>query len=280
MEHIYKGIAAPDYDFTIRQITAKDILGRSVFTSEGSIIKCISGNAQVLINSSVHDIVQGSNFFLGDAMYFNVSTCSDDFKMISAEFSVQFFNEIYSVLDNKVMDVLWSSAPDLYSENELHATNLTIDKLILLHDNDASCYRHKIAINLVLCYLYENYEITHNKVISNVENTANYTSMLLDKFCALCRDKHSTYRNIEYYADELHISSRYLHTICKKGLQSTPKQVIDYYTAGTAKRLLLTTTLNNQQIADKLNFPDQATFGQFFKRNVGLPPSEFRSKYK
>jgi len=63
-------------------------------------------------------------------------------------------------------------------------------------------------------------------------------------------------------------------------MQMTPKESIDYFVTGTAKRLLLSEDLNNQQIADKLNFPDQSTFGQFFKRNVGMSPSEFRKKYK
>lgn len=273
-------VAQPDYDFTVKESSTKEVLGKSFFTSEESIIKCTQGNAKILINSSIHNFETGYNFFLADAMHFKVVECSDDFKMLSCLFSLQFFNEIYSTLDNKIIDVIWYSVPDLYSADELISTNLTIDKIILLSKNANCAYRHKIAVNLVLCYLYEIYDITHRKVISNVSNTANHIDMILDKFCLLCRDCHAQHRNIEFYAQSLNISIRHLHTITKKAFQSTPKAVLDYYTSGAAKRLLLTTTLTNLQIADKLNFPDQATFGQFFKRNVGIPPAEFRKKYK
>ncbi|MEG2179117.1 MAG: helix-turn-helix domain-containing protein, partial [Bacteroidales bacterium] len=107
-----------------------------------------------------------------------------------------------------------------------------------------------------------------------------YRHYIIDSFFALCAVNHSQYRNIEYYAGKLNISSRYLYKITKELVQSTPKQIIDYYVSGSAKKWLLTTILTNQQIADKLNFPDQATFGQFFKRNVGMSPSEFRNKYR
>ena len=88
------------------------------------------------------------------------------------------------------------------------------------------------------------------------------------------------HRDIKYYADKLNITSRYLYKICKETTGLTPKQMIDYTIVGKAKKLLLTTEMANQQISGELLFPDQATFGQYFKRNVGMSPLEFRKKYK
>lgn len=270
----------PNYDFEVIELSNNELKDMCIFTSEVAIYKCIKGNAIISINSSIHKFATSNNFILFDAMNLKVVECSEDIQVIVCRFSVQFLNEIYAVLDNKIIDTLWYSTPDMYAQQEAESINLTFDKLCLLHKNTNLMYRHKIAINLLLCYIYEMYELIHPHVESRVVNTGNYVNFILDKFCLSCHKNHKTERNVAFYAKELGISSRYLSKITKSAFASTPKQVIDYYVSGTAKILLLSTTLTNQQIADQLNFPDQATFGQFFKRNVGMPPTEFRNKYK
>ena len=270
----------PNYDFELIEISYKEMKDMRMFTSELTILKCIQGDAVISINSSIHNFKTSSNFILFDAMNFSVIECSEDIRVIACRFSVQFLNEVYAVLDNKVIESLWYNAPDLYSEQDTESVNLTFEKLCLLYKNQNHTYRHKVAINLLICYMYEMYEIIYCRLESTALNTGNYVSLLSNKFCALCHKNHKIHRNIEFYAKELGVSSRYLNKIINETFRTTPKQVIDYYISGTAKILLLSTTLTNQQIADQLNFPDQATFGQFFKRNVGMPPTEFRNKYK
>jgi len=45
-----------------------------------------------------------------------------------------------------------------------------------------------------------------------------------------------------------------------------------------AKLLLETPRLTISQIAENLNFSDQSFFGKFFKKQVGLSPSSYRTK--
>lgn len=273
-------IAEPQYDFAVIDTDGKEAIGRSFFTAELSIIKCTQGEAVVCINSREHLLKADANFLLADAMLFRIVRCSSDFRMRICRFDLRFLNEVYPMLDNKVIDIMQYSAPDLYSEQEMVLTDLTFAKLCLLSEQKDHAYRHRIAVNLVVNYILEIYELTYKHVDRNVTNTSNYVTQTIGAFCVLCIDHHTKHRNIEFYAERLNISSRYLYKIIKEAFRSTPKQVIDYYVSGTIKRLLLTTALTNQQIADQLNFPDQATLGQFFKRNVGSTLSEFRNRYR
>ena len=184
------------------------------------------------------------------------------------------------MLFRSAYDLLQHSAPDIAPLEAMQSMSLSLDKLRLLWQEPAQRYHHKLSVNLVLCFLYEQAELINKFVESKVVNTSNYTNVLIDKFFSLCQAHHRQHRQIEFYANHLNISPRYLQKIIKESMNSTPKQIVDYYVAGSAKRLLLTTALSNQQIADLLNFPEQTTFGQFFKRNVGMPPSEFRRIYK
>jgi AraC-like DNA-binding protein len=44
------------------------------------------------------------------------------------------------------------------------------------------------------------------------------------------------------------------------------------------KILLKTTPLTLQEIAHRMNFPDQSFFGRYFKKHTGLSPLQYRNK--
>ncbi|MBO7572495.1 MAG: AraC family transcriptional regulator [Bacteroidales bacterium] len=67
---------------------------------------------------------------------------------------------------------------------------------------------------------------------------------------------------------------------CKAETGQTPKDLINQSLIGEIKNALLTSEMTHQQISDRFGFPDQSAFGQFFKRQEGISPSEFRQKYK
>ena len=273
-------IAEPDYDFTLEHVYGKEIPHKIFFEREVIIFKATAGEANIQINSEEHLFTSGTNFLLLDGTMLKFIASSDDFSMIILHFSSNFFNEIYPQIDGKVFDVIALSAPDLYGDKEMRMTNLLFEQLCILHGNKEHAFKEKLAVNITLSYIYEIYEQTRKHTEHRTKSTTDRKEYLLDQFYCLCIEKHFMHRNIDYYADKLHITSRYLYKVCQESLHMTPKECIDYVTIGSAKRMLLTTNMTTQQIALELNFPDQATFGQYFKRNVGMPPSEFRNRYK
>lgn len=273
-------IAEPDYNFEVGQSTWEDQIGKIYFTENISILKCTSGRAVISINSQQHILQSNVSFILLDSMLFQVLDRSEDFMMTYCLFSLRFFNEIYPMLDDKVIDGIQFNAPDLYQESDLELADLAFRHLCALYKNKDHAYKNRLAINLVINYILEIYEILRPLLKDQQKSTTNYSSYIFGRFYRLVYEHHLEHKNIEFYTKQLNISSRYLYKITKNVLQITPKQLIDYYIVSIAKKLLLTTILTNQQIGDKLNFSDQSSFGQFFKRNVGISPSEFRRKYK
>ena len=41
---------------------------------------------------------------------------------------------------------------------------------------------------------------------------------------------------------------------------------------------MLQSDLSLKEISDRLNFPDQSSFGRFFRNNTGQSPKEYRKK--
>ncbi|MCR4965638.1 MAG: helix-turn-helix transcriptional regulator [Bacteroidales bacterium] len=104
---------------------------------------------------------------------------------------------------------------------------------------------------------------------------------LLNRFYELITtNTHIGHRDNRFYAEKLCISERYLFKVCKKETGKTPKELIHQILISQIKNSLLITEMTLQQLADRYHFPDQSAFGQFFKRQEGISPSEFRRKYK
>ena len=86
------------------------------------------------------------------------------------------------------------------------------------------------------------------------------------------KEQHS----LDFYADKLCITPKYLTTISKSTTNVTAKEWINKYLILEAKALLKSTTLTIQEISDTLHFPSQDVFGKYFKRYCGISPKEYR----
>ena len=83
-------------------------------------------------------------------------------------------------------------------------------------------------------------------------------------------------RTVDFYAKKLNLSCRTLYNITLSSANMTPKELIDSIIIAIIKNMVFSSNLNNQQIAEKLNFSDQSAFGQYFKRNEKISLSAFR----
>ena len=92
---------------------------------------------------------------------------------------------------------------------------------------------------------------------------------LVDAYC----DQH---HNLDWYAGQLYLSTRYVANTIKQTLGMTASACIEHALTQRAKTLLCTTNKSVQEIADQLGFQNQSHFGTFFKRQTGLSPKAFR----
>ena len=66
--------------------------------------------------------------------------------------------------------------------------------------------------------------------------------------------------------------------VVKKVSGRTASDWIDEYVVLEAKQMLRTTTLTVQEVSRELNFANQSFFGKYFKKHVGMSPSEYRQQ--
>lgn len=95
-------------------------------------------------------------------------------------------------------------------------------------------------------------------------------------FMRLVHAHHRQERSVGFYADKLFISPKYLSMIVKEVTGRSAAEWIDELVLLEAKNLLRFSGKSIQQIAYELNFPNQSSFGKYFKHLTGLSPSQYQ----
>ena len=83
-------------------------------------------------------------------------------------------------------------------------------------------------------------------------------------------------RNVNFYADKLCLTPRYLNTVIRQASQQTVMDWINQSIILEAKVLLKHSNLLVYQVSDELNFPNPSFFSKFFKRMTGMTPHEYQ----
>ena len=83
-------------------------------------------------------------------------------------------------------------------------------------------------------------------------------------------------RDVNYYANLMHITSKYLTNIVRQVTGHTPKTIIDQYVILQLKMQLQRTSQSIKEVAWEYHFTDVSFFCRYFKKHTGLTPQQVR----
>jgi len=132
----------------------------------------------------------------------------------------------------------------------------------------------KRAMASVVVRLFEDFRSRKER------NRLDLTSRRHELFCGFIRlvNAHChEHRDMEFYANQLFLSPRYLGTLIRQESGRCAKDWIDNAVTTKAKVMLRHTNQQVAAISDKLGFPSTSFFCKFFKRLTGMTPQEYRS---
>lgn len=146
-------------------------------------------------------------------------------------------------------------------------------RFLYKESNEKSTYQDEILRSILYALILEitgEYDAQYN-----LNTGAEIKSHdLSDKFFQLLAVYYKENRTVQFYADKLNITSKYLTTAIKK---TTGRPVLEWLHEAVlieAKMLLKTTDLTVQEISDRLNFSSPSAFVQFFKKHTGTTPKK------
>lgn len=137
-------------------------------------------------------------------------------------------------------------------------------------------FQNKDDIRIDIQYIYRQIERFARE--NQVRHYA--TNPYVSRFKKLISESCCRISTIERYATELNLSMDELNTLCREHVGTSAKQYLINIKLTEAKRLLLYSDYNINEIAFQLGFEDSSYFSRIFKKKTSLSPSDFLKKYR
>ena len=105
---------------------------------------------------------------------------------------------------------------------------------------------------------------------------ASRKKQIFDRFIEELRQHYAAQRSVQFYADQLCLTPKYLSQVVHAVSGRHAGEWIRDYVILEAKALLKSEQYTIQQVSDMLNFANQSFFGVYFKKAVGCSPTAYK----
>lgn len=240
---------------------------------------CLQGSVTVKVNLQEYRICGNELVTLMPDAIIHGYSFSDDFSgvmvLLSNSVAEELLPDITSVLpilmdfrQSPVIKLMPDEAKSLYEFYKF-----IWDKIPRVHGD----YGKSELNGLLLSIFYEVLSVCKERyTYGKFKRTRNEETFY--KFYSLIEKEYCRERSVVYFADRLCISPKHLSMVVKKVSGRTASDWIDDYVILQAKQLLRSSSLTIQEVSRELNFSNQSFFGKYFKKHVGMSPSEYRAK--
>ncbi len=165
--------------------------------------------------------------------------------------------------------------PDAFVGRLHHYIDLISNK----PDYTLAADREDWILHISMSIIYELSHLFHTTLKDFNPERASRKNMLFYEFLILVSQKYLDHREVEYYANELAVTSRHLSRVVKQKTGFSCSHWIKEIAIMHAKRLLLEDNNQAKDVSFAFHFPSQSFFTQYFKKETGMTPSQYQKKY-
>ncbi|TGN21946.1 helix-turn-helix domain-containing protein [Empedobacter tilapiae] len=245
---------------------------------EGLLIGVVlKGSMKTQIHFSEYEVQEGDIAIVPPQIMIETKSLSEDAEIVTIGLSLDFIST-FPILREFVMNdqIRWQPIIRLDQEELLLQEEL-IKLIEKVYDKKQSSHKTEMLKHLVMSLIHLITEKYQN-VPSLKNQTKNRTHEIIDNFYSLVSKYAHKQRNVQFYADKLHLSTQYLSSFLKQNTGKSTLQWIDYVLVLHAKTLLKSSNLSIKEISNELEFTDTSVFCRYFKRNTGISPKLYREE--
>ncbi|WP_292010332.1 helix-turn-helix domain-containing protein [Chryseobacterium sp.] len=238
---------------------------------------CTSGEINIEIDKQKYQIGIHHFFISAPSTIIKFLSTSEDFKMKLLFFDKNFLiKNISNPFIIEKMNLFNKGSYSIVKADDKNAALIT-DSMRYMKKKTRlkGKFTEEIIRSSIFNLLLEVAEFMNKEQLINSKKKESKKDLFL-KFRQLVQEKIQQCRNVQYYADQLFVSNKYLIEIVKKSSGKTPHQIIDETLLREAYVLLGNPDITISEIAFELQFNSASAFGRFFKKHTSYSPSEYR----
>lgn len=122
--------------------------------------------------------------------------------------------------------------------------------------------------------------LSHDDMALTNDASSIHDKEIFNQFLQLLSRQEQKRQKVAFYADQLHITPKYLSSVAKKVSGKNPMRWITESTMQDCYSLLTETDMSIKEISHKLGFPNSSFFSQYFREQANVTPMEYRLDHK
>ena len=243
----------------------------------GAILICRKGKAMLNVNYKDWELYEGAviTLFPNDVVELKVD---GDFEVEILKYNPSLLREASLQLEQTVYSSL---REDRCRQDTPVVTNIINGMFGLLKvyfdQSECTCISQLVLCQLKAFFIGFHEYLQRNSQYRPDEVKSYRVRELFNRFMMLREKDYKISRDVNYYAEKMNISSKYLTNIVNQVTGHTPKTIIDQYVILQLKLHLKRSTQSIKEMAWEFHFADVSFFCRYFKKHTGLTPQQIRS---
>ena len=237
---------------------------KKLFHMKGlGVIICHRGSFQFSLNQKVCSAKAGESLFIPEEGAFQVLQESEDME-------VQILTMyMYSRITPDEPSCVWTTG----EEEEITKYMSLLDSAVEVEENPFKLYEQKL---LLLALTYRICSMYNRELVNDGEEAGGRKNEVFIRLIQLIEKYYMQERGVEFYADKLCLSPKYLSAVSKSICGYTVQELVFKAIIRKSISLLKNTQQDIQEISNAFGFPNASYFGTFFKKQVGMSPQQYR----
>ena len=242
----------------------------------GAILICRKGMAMLNVNYKDWELYEGAviTVFPNDVVKLRVE---ETFQVEMLKYNPSLLREASLQLEQTVYSSL---REDRCRQDTPVVTNIINGMFALLKvyfdQSECTCISQLVLCQLKAFFIGFHEYLQRNPQYRPDEVKSYRVRELFNRFMMLLEKDYKISRDVNYYAEQMNISSKYLTNIVNQVTGHTPKTIIDQYVILQLKMHLKRTTQSIKEMAWEFHFADVSFFCRYFKKHTGLTPQQIR----